>query len=172
MTARRPPPPSYIRGPAPALRPAGPRGSRRSRPRAGYPSLPRTEESQGLGPGSVRSVSLGGPRRSRTRRKDGGGRRGLDTLCPAGGESFRHLLSSPPPGRRAAPKLAGKLRAACSVRRLRELGAFAFSIFSQKLEESRLRWESPPRGPDNFLFLIYSFGCFTFFPQKLLRFSR
>lgn len=35
VTARRPPPPSYIRGPAPALRPAGPRGYRRSRPRAG-----------------------------------------------------------------------------------------------------------------------------------------
>lgn len=66
VTARRPPPPSYIRGPAPALRPAGPRGSRRSRPRPGTrsrlaPGRPRASGRASSARPAQRSPGAPGP---------------------------------------------------------------------------------------------------------------
>lgn len=136
VTARRPPPPSYIRGSAPALRPGEPRGSRRSRRQAG--SLLHAREVPGPRAGlhPLRAARRS-PAAPGVCRKDGGGA-GWTRRPLAGGESFRRLLPSGRPARGAPPparpqmlaaETGGKAVLGQPSAQAPGAGAFAFSPF-------------------------------------------
>lgn len=77
------PPPSYIRGPAPALRPGEPRGSRERRSRAGDSCrTPRPAGASGRAPSARRAFRSPGAPGGRC--KDGGGRASHVVPRPAG----------------------------------------------------------------------------------------